>query len=235
MLGLIGALALTEQLLSFDRENKTVCYREIAKSLLDTYSKTLVALDDEQAAPLYIFLKAAHMLGWNDEGKCVVEAIYADAAFRSGAFNRLDSDGEGALEHFLTISKSQFCGSRRMHANPTSLLPIIFLGGIWFGCSQEWDLRVFDRKNIGLFFPNDYLEFNQNVMCHGQTHTWQIGFGIWHVEEFAAEFRNIICSRTDDTSLSPEAHVLCMLSAMLYPNRIPLNLEALGNGTPLLP
>jgi len=227
LLGLVGAQTLIGRLLGFETDASKSFHREFVTALLTTYPKLLVTLDDEQAAPLYIFLKAALLAGWENAGKEVVENLYFDAAIRAGIFNRLDSDGKGALEHLLVITKSELAMKDRVPANPSSLLPVILLGGMWLGCADDWDLRAFDRRNIGLFFPDDYRDFSQEVIAHGISHTWQIGFGVWQPEQLLAEFEGFILSRKQDPTLSPEAHCLCILASMLFPNRIPFSLESL--------
>lgn len=226
LLGLIGTQAIIGRLLGFETDDSRAPHREFVTTLLQTYPKLLVALDDEQAAPLYIFLKAARLCGWNEIGAEVVQNYYIDAAVHGGTFNRLDSDGAGALEHLLILIKSELAMQNRSPANPSSLLPIIILGGMWFDCGQEWDLSAFDRRNIGLFLPEDYRDFSQEIIARGITHTWKIGFGVWQPEQLFAEFNAVIRSRESDAVLSVEAHCLCVLAALLFPDRIPLNLES---------
>lgn len=185
-------------------------------------------MDDEQAAPLYIFLKAALRLEWNEEGKEVVENLYIDAAARGGVFNRLGADGEGALEHLLIVSNAQLASKARTPANPSFLLAVILLGGMWFKCAENWDLRAYDRRSVGLYFPDNFRDFSEAIISNGNTHTWQIGFGIWHIEELYDEFQNIVLTRENDALPVPEAHCLCILAAMLFPDRLPLNLESLA-------
>ena len=227
LLGLIGLLSLAECLLGYKDDQYILSYRDMISVLLTNYPKCFVTLSDEQAAPLYIFLKASLALGWHDEARIIIESYYADAAQFGGRFARLNSDGEGALEHILTISGGEFCGEKRMHANPSSLLPVIFLGGINLNISENWNLQVFDRRQIGLYFPDDYRSFNQDVMRNGKTHTWHIGFGVWKLSDFESEFHNIMSQRAEDTTLTPEAQVLCMMAALLFPDRIPLCLESI--------
>jgi hypothetical protein len=227
LLGLIGMIALTELLLDCPDDQCVFSYYDMVVLLLNNYPKCFVALSDEQAAPLYIFIKAALALGWHDQAQIILESYDADAAQCGGLFTRLNSDGEGALQHILTVTESEFRGEKRMHANPSSLIPVILFGGIRFNISENWNLQAFDRRQIGLYFPDDYRSFNQEVICNGKTHTWQIGFGVWKVSEFESEFRNILNERADDSKLSPEAHVLCMMAALIFPDRIPLCLESI--------
>ena len=225
LLGLVGMLALIGGLLDFNTEASTSFHREFVSTLISIYPNLLVALDDEQAAPLYIFLKAAQHFDWEREGKAVVQSLYCDAAIRGGVFNRLGSDGEGAFEHFLIISESELASKERIPANPSILLPIILLGGVWFECNADWDLRAFDRRNMGMFFPNNYRDFSEEIISQGFTHTQQVGFGIWHADELASYFDGIISTREHDATLAPELQALCMLASMLSPNRVPFCLE----------
>lgn len=227
LLGLIGMIALAERLLDCSDDQNELSYTDMIGLLFDNYQKCFVTLSDEQAAPLYIFIKAALSLGWHDQARIILESYYVDAAQCGGRFTRLNSDGEGALDHLLTITESEYCGEKRMHANPSSLIPVILLGGKSLNISENWNLQAFDRRQIGLYFPDDYRSFSEEVICNGKTHTWQIGFGIWKVSDFDSEFSKIISERADDSKLSPEAHVLTMMAALIFPDRIPLCLESI--------
>lgn len=228
LLGFIGTLSLLGDLLNFKTEESKVLHKRLVQLLLSTYSKQLISIDDEQAAPLYIFLKAAQRNGWEEEAKQVVQSMYFDIVMHGGAVNRLNSDGKGALEHLLKISDSGLSSGKYLPANPSSLLAVILIGGHWFKCSEAWDLKAFDRRVVGLYLPSNFNDFSEQVIQHGCTHTWRIGFGIWHVEELVSEFEKVISNSRDDVSLIPESHALCMLAAMLFPDRVPLNLEFLS-------
>ncbi len=229
LLGLVGTQSIIGGLLGFETDDSKLNQTEIITTLIDSYCSFFVALDDEQAAPLYLFFKAAARAGWHEAGIQYLESLYADAADRKGVFNRLGSDGRGALEYLLASIGSEHMKDKNAPANPSTLLPVILLGGVWLGCSQEWDLQAFDRRNLGVYVPEDYGTFAQEVICRGMTHTMQIGFGVWTVKEFSAEF-DLICRNLGNASgLSDESHCLCMLAAMLAPNRIPYNLEAVGS------
>jgi Caspase domain len=228
LLGLVSAQAIIARLLGIESDASISFHREFVSTLLATYPKLFVCIDDEQASPIYIFLKAAQLLGWAEEGIQVVEYLYFDAAIRKGVFNRLNTDGEGALEHLLVITESEQAMKNRVPANPSALLPVLVLGGTWMGCAQDWDLQVFDRRQIGCFFPDDYRDFSQKVIERGVSHTWQVGFGVWQPEQLFTEFENIVSSRIKDAALAPEAHCLCILASVLFPDRIPFNLEHLS-------
>ncbi len=227
LLGLVGSISYIGYLLKIDTESSRTLHSNFVSSLLSTYPSQLIALDDEQAAPLYIFIKASIQFGWNHHGKAVIDHLYADATLHKGAFNRLDSGGDGALEYLLSITESELSSEKRTMANPSALLAVILLGGSWLKCDNDWHLQAFDRKNLGIYLPDDFRDFAQKTILNGFTHTWQIGFGIWNTKQLATQFEEIFSSREDRTKLSPEAHSLCLLAAMLFPNRIPVNIETL--------
>lgn len=231
LLGVVGMLALIGYLLDFETEASKSFHCDFIKTVISVYPDLFVALDDEQAAPLYIFLKAAQLFSWESEGQAVLQFLYSDAAVRGGVFNRLGADGEEALEHSLIRCESELASKKHISANPSTLLPIILLGGVWFKCAADWDLRAFDRRNMGLFFPNTYRDFSEVIISHGFTHTHQVGFGIWNPNDLASYFDDIVLARKDDDTLAPEGHALCMLTSMLYPNRVPFCLEHLVTKT----
>jgi hypothetical protein len=231
LLGLLGALALINRMFAIESEATLLFYKEMVTMIITKHSKLLVALDDEQAAPLYVFLKAAQQFGWMNEGREIVQSFYVDAANRSGQFNRVNSGGREAFNYVLATTDSKLAPSRVAMANPSSLLAVILLGGVWFECDEDWDLRAFDRRHLGLFFPDDFRHFSELSISSGYTHTWHIGFGIWKTREIMTAFREILSSRGRDAELPPEAHALCILMALLFPNRVPLNLESVrGSG-----
>ncbi len=226
LLGWVGATAIIGELFGCATEQTRAKHRDFVATLISTYPRLLVAFSDEQAPGIYIFLKAALKCEWNDAALDVVQLLYMDASAMKGRINRVNSSGEESLDHILHIIDSPFASKKRQPANPTFLLPIILLGGVWTGCAEDWELEDLDRRNLGFFMPDDYHEFGKRTMDNGQTYTNQIGFGLWFPEELEVKFKLAEKAHRRDV-LSSETHALCMLSSMLFPDRVPFNLEQL--------
>ncbi len=56
-------------------------------------------------------------------------------------------------------------------------------------------------------------------------HLLQIGFGIWTVDEFTAEYQQAMQQAATAFELPPEGVALCVLSALLFPDRVPFILD----------
>jgi len=76
---------------------------------------------------------------------------------------------------------------------------------------------------MNFFIPKDPRDFSMQVIEHGMNYVHQIGAGIWKVNAYAKEFDQELSSAKESALFitSPAARFQCLLSAFLFPDRIP--------------
>jgi hypothetical protein len=113
-------------------------------------------------------------------------------------------------------------------ANPLSLLTVLLLSGEALGLGSQWSLRELDRINAGFYIPYDYLSFAEEPMSEGMNYVRRVGFDFWTAKQFAVHFGELTAKKLTSAaqSLSHEAILSMCLSSLIFPNRLPLCLEA---------
>ena len=233
-LGWIGlSTALARLLPELDDRSDSERF-DLVSRIVEEYAAAIVSVSEEQAPHLYVFVKACLLSGRRDLAERVTNSYFGSLVERKGNITRPGTDGVGALRYMLSLGHEQFRPPEWRPANPSQLLAILLLLGSTLGLGRAWDLRALDRKVLGVFLPADYRDFTQSVIEKGVNHTQQVGFGVWSLkgfrEQFDRAFKESLSSRT--SAFLPEEAALCTISALLFPDRVPLLLEAALPQTP---
>jgi hypothetical protein len=190
-----------------------------------------VAVSDEQAPFLYVFLKACLLKNEIALAERVVTSYFASFAEKQGNVNRAGTDGVQAYRYILSLGPEHFRPHDWRPANPSHLLPILLLSGVKLGLESDWDLRAIDRVFSAFFIPKNYRHFGRKVIDQGMNYTQQVGFNMWSLKDFNTEFERALKDgfTTDMQSFPKAGAILCMLSALLFPDRVPLLLECIDD------
>ncbi|MGA3143069.1 MAG: hypothetical protein ABSF10_08495 [Verrucomicrobiota bacterium] len=227
ILGWIGLSIVAESLFpELDDGNDSLRF-SLASALVNRYGDSLVAVSDEQASSLYVFLKACLFKNQTELAEHVIIRYFASFADKKGNVNRAGTDGVQAYRYILSLGPEQFRPQDWRPANPSHLLPVLLLFGQKLGLGAVWDLRAIDRVFGAFFIPANYRDFGRKVIDRGINYTQQIGFGVWSLSDFNKEFERAIKeSFTSDTlGFSKEGATLCTIASLLFPDRLPLLLE----------
>jgi hypothetical protein len=234
-LGWIGLSTILAALLPDVRNLDDSSRFDLATEILNRHESSIVAVSDEQASALYVFLKACLLKNKRGLAERVTNAYFASFADRGGNVTRVGTDGSQALRYILSLGSEEYRPNDWRPANPSHLLPVLLLFGAKLGLGSTWDLRALDRKSTAFSIPADYREFGRQVVEHGMNHTHQIGFGVWTVSEYDKEFERALEEGLSPTTLAlpNEGAALCTISSLLFPDRLPLLLERILPEPPL--
>ncbi len=227
LLGWLGLSILSQVLMPDTYDGQDQLRFSLATSLVDRFADSIVAVSDEQASSLYVFLQACILKGQRELAKRVLMLYFASFAAKRGNVTRVGCDGLQALRYIRSLGPDEHRPYDWRPANPSMLLPVLLLFGSKLGMGSNWDLRALDRLYSGFFLPANYREFGQNVIEEGMNHTHQLGFGIWSIADFMKEFGRITIggSTSDTRNFSKEGTALCTIASLLFPDRLPLSLE----------
>jgi hypothetical protein len=222
LLGWVAADLISQRLIPNLRRNSSVP-RALVEELISQYFPNFVAVSDEQAAPLYAFFLACRMEGWDGLAKEVLTSIYGSFCDRKGNVTRVGAPVDQSVRYILSLSQSILTPSDWRSANPTNLLPVLLLWASAFGIEDDWDLRVLDRLSMSFFIPEDPRDFSKATIEDGINNVYQIGFGVWKIAEFNGHYRSAIQKALQETKfkISPGGQVQCLLSSLLFPDRVP--------------
>lgn len=222
LLGWLGLDAIGRRLLGGSTVPSPIV-RDLSEHLISQYGQSLTAVSDAQAAPLYIFLLACRLCGWDDLAKDALTAIYVSFCDRKGNMTRCDVPVGQAVRYVLSLTESLLTPRDWRPASPSHLLPVLLIWGETFGLTADWDLRALDRLSMNFFIPQDPRDFSKTVVEDGLNHVHQIGFGLWRIEEFIQHY-NAAARKTHTAEafkISPATQIQCLLSSFLFPDRIP--------------
>jgi hypothetical protein len=226
LLGWIGAGFLIDRIIGSD--SPAADYFNLAEHIIASYPNSLVAVSEEQAPYLYLFLKACEACGYDDLARDVLQRTYASFADRAGKITRVGVDGTTACKYLLALARSQSDKHTPAPANPSYLCPILLLFGERLGLGDAWQLKDLDRLSIAYFLPETYRDFSELVIGRGINHTLKIGFGMWSLTDFKRKFDGTLDSLTGFED--KEQVALAIVAAMLLPDRVPLLLERMQLG-----
>jgi len=229
ILGWVGLSIVAELLIPELNDGNDSLRFSLASELVNRYDDSLVAVSDEQAPSLYVFLTACLLKSQKELAESVLAHYFASFADRKGNVNRAGTDGAQAFRYILSLGPEEHRPQDWRPANPSHLLPVLLLFGAKLGLGTVWDLRVIDRVFGAFFIPTNYRNFGRKVIDQGMNYTQQIGFGLWSLSDFNKEFERAIKeSFTPDTiGFSKEGAALCTISSLLFPDRLPLLLESI--------
>ena len=227
ILGWIGLSLVAESLAPELNDGKDSLRFALAAEVVDRYGDSLVAVSDEQAASLYVFLKACILKNQTPLAESVLNSYFASFADRKGNVTRVGTDGVQALRYIQSLGPDEYRPPDWRPANPSHLLPVLLLFGAKLGLGKVWDLRALDRTYSAFFIPENYRNFGGKVIERGMNYTQHIGFDVCSVSKFQNEFERAVKeSFTADTLGFPnEGAALCTISSLLFPDRLPLLLE----------
>jgi hypothetical protein len=230
ILGWIGLSVVAESLMPELNDGNDSLRFSLASALVKHYGDSLVAVSDEQASSLYVFLKACLLKNQTELAEHIITIYFASFADKKGNVNRAGTDGIQAFRYIRSLGPEQFRPKDWRPANPSYLLPVLLLFGGKLGLGRVWDLRAIDRVFGAFFIPTNYRDFGHKVIDQGTNYTQHIGFGVSSLSDFNKEFKRAIGSFTPDTiGFSKEGAALCTISSLLFPDRLPLLLESTLN------
>jgi hypothetical protein len=229
ILGWLGLSILTQDLLPGLGDGNDSLRFSLASALVDRFCDSIVVVSDEQASSLYVFLKACVLRNQTELAKRILTLYFASFAAKKGNVTRVGIDGNQALRYLQSIGPEQYRPVDWRPANPSLLLPVMLLLGEKLDMGCAWDLRALDRQYCGFFIPQNYGDFGNKVIEHGDNYTYQIGFGVWKLADFVNEFDRATagCFVADTRNFSKEGVALCTAASLLFPDRMPFLLECM--------
>jgi hypothetical protein len=226
VLGWLGFEILAGELLPELRDDNDTLRLSLASQILSHYEPSFVAISDEQAPFLYVFLKSCEWMKQYKLAERVLNLYFGSFAVKAGNIARAETDGATAYLYMRSLCPDECRPKHWRSANPSSLLAVLLLFGSKLGLQSSWNLLALDHRSLGMFIPSSYLDFDRRVIEHGTNFTLRIGFGVWTITDFETEFeRAMQMILPSALSLSKECVALCTAASLLFPDRLPLVLE----------
>src|ERR1035437_7558846 len=108
ILGWIGLSVVAESLMPELNDGNDSLRFALASALVNRYGDSVVAVSDEQASSLYVFLKACLLKNQTELAEQVTTRYFASFADKKGNVNRAGTDGVQAYRYTLSLGPEQF-------------------------------------------------------------------------------------------------------------------------------
>lgn len=227
VLGRIGASLLLNDLTDLEVQFLSA----LTRTLLDFYGNSIVALSEEQAAPLAIFITVAWNRGWIDLAEEIIGRLYNDAVENFGRVARHFLDGEKTLAVLDERYRQNISLNGNLYHRPSDLLSVILVLASLTNLDEAIDASLIqiDHTPLNVFIPETPLDLG----CYGPIRGKNLGFAVGHKvwrcidmrREWYSEIRPLLqCSQIDEPKLR-SAVVLAVLSMR---DRVPWFLVADG-------
>jgi hypothetical protein len=201
-----------------------VVRKQIMAKLLEKYSGSIVAMSDAQAPFLLVYLMGAKKLGDIEEAETVAGLMFTSFVTCRGMIASANIDPEDVPEYLHHRDVDAFQDAYDMIANPSELLPVLLMASAKFGNEESFDLHLsnLDHAAFNVFVPYSYRDFGKSTI-DGVNHTFQIGHGVWRVEEFIRDWQERCSTQMkEDASLSSQTvRAAAILATLLFPDRTP--------------
>ena len=230
-LGWLATSALTAQALGISEPHQADV-RRLFELIINNYAGAIVAMSDEQASHYYLFVKACQIYGWDALARPVLQKLFESMTGVGGAVSNIELEPARAFTYTMLRGLGQPTYDLKLIANPSQFIASLLFTGAAYGMASEWnpELRSLDGKFASIYLPDDYAQFGLEVIPNGNNYTYQIGHGVWTLEEAANDFDsrcrpNIEQNQTIELG---ETRALCVLSSYLFPDRIAYFLESIN-------
>ena len=190
----------------------------LLKLILDSYSGSVVALNDGQATAWCITLAQTSELGLVEEGEQIAGLVFHSLTSTGGRVARSDLTAEDAFEYLLAKSSNDYSAAAGLIERPMETLTVLLRGARLFNLEDVFDdaLWKLDGVSFSAYIPSGLDQFNAGVMRGGSNVVWTVGHDVFRVQEFASTW-----PPTMPLPATPVIKALTVLSALTLPDRQP--------------
>jgi hypothetical protein len=205
----------------------------IVQRIIDKYSPSLVSVSDVQAPYLLTFLSCCRQRGWNDTAESIIGHMANSLIASNANVASPDIDPDRVFEFLNRRLDGNFSDAFDLLARPSELLSVLLLMGHCFGLRDalDPDLHLLDHVSLNIFLPRDHREFGKSTIRNGINHTYEIGRGIWTLEDLSSAWDSDCVAQisADPYVKLTSVKIGALYAALLFPNRSPWFVVADGS------
>jgi hypothetical protein len=151
-------------------------WRDLARSILQEYGNSLIAVDDRQSSGIFLFLLAAKRMGWTEEVEEVLGRLFNDILRSYGRICQAGADTKQRLRYLMGRYQPQV-ELKDATQSPSELLAVVMIFGAIAALDYVWDplLIELDHASINLFLVEDPREFADEKIAGGENATLAVG------------------------------------------------------------
>lgn len=225
IVGWAGAALLIVENLGLENEQLCQTVKELSLKILEVYEACIFIISDVQAPYTLAFFMAASKFGFGDVAESFL-SLYISQLFSDKAnVARASLAPELAYDFVKARAKGELTCTSSMVAHPSEVLAVLLLMARQYKIEDTVDpfLSELDHSSLVIFIPNNHLEFSQDLINQGTNHNFQIGHGVWTIEDLVARWESACLPQlASDMGLNNSSVVIGALCAsLLFPDRTP--------------
>lgn len=198
---------------------------ELAQKILNIYEACVFVISDSQAPYILTFLLAALKSGHRELGEQFF-GLYVSQLIRDKAnVARAGLEPEVTYDFVKARAEGSLTCTSSMVSNPSEVLSVLLLMAKYYGLDDVVDpyLAEIDHTSMVVFLPSTHTDFAQRVIPNGRNHNFQLGHGVWTVEDFSSRWKSACEPQlaTDATLNIPAVVVGGICASFLFPDRTP--------------
>lgn len=217
----LGWIAALRWLYSEGDENPAEAEKLFAKllrSMLDSYSGSIVTLSDAQAPYWAAALSYAIYLGLTDDAEELTGLLFHSFVKCRGQLARGDIPLDKVLDYLVARHANDFTQIAELIERPNESLTVLLRSAMLLNLDEVFDQSLWeiDGVNFSAYLCSDFSQFGADLMVGGENLIWAIGTDVFRVTD--------LNSTWPPSPPRPESELsaaLAVLASLLYPNRIP--------------
>jgi len=197
---------------------------KISRVLVDKYASVVSGMSESEAPFWSIYLSVWGADKESELPEIVVGMLYSSLVMCHGALASSDLESSRVLE-YLNLRALGEEGIYKFSGHPSETLALVMLVSKFMGLDDvvDEDLVSLDHASLHVFIPTSYSDFAEGYVRHGRNHVFQIGHGIWCVNDFVNRWADV-CSRQlacDEALGIKSVRIGALCSALTHADRVP--------------
>jgi len=223
-LGWVGAGHYIANILGKKSPEELLVKQQLVRAILEKYTRSIVAVSDEQTCNLIVFLCVAESMGLSDEAEQIFGLLCHTFCRYGGLISSALLSGSDAYRFINSRAEEDKTAYSELISSPTEFLSALILASEKLALTDVVDdfIEGLDHISANLFVPDSYSSFADEIINNGVNYTFMIGHGVWCVKDFMDTWTVVRGQLDSDPSIkSPAIRIAAICSALIQPDRTP--------------
>lgn len=225
LLGWAGASLIIADDVGHDSDSAQTLVKALTEKLINTYTLCLGLISDEQTPYTFVYLFSALKHYMREQGEVILGIAFAQFIKDNGEIAHTRLQPELVYDYMQQRISGKFDSAKELLAKPSEALSMLLLMANAYEMEDVVDpyLRSLDHTSHFIFLPQTHVDFVEDVIRKGRNHNFQIGHGIWTVQDLVKRWTDVcnVQLQADVCLELPAVRISSLCCALIFPNRTP--------------
>ncbi|MTW13422.1 hypothetical protein GM658_22700 [Pseudoduganella eburnea] len=192
-------------------------FQKVVDLLLEMYTYSITPVSNLQTAGWSVSLAALRDLGLQDQEELLIGHLYNKLVRTQGRLLRENVEGDAILNYILAVDSNDYREAVYSIDRPSETLAVVLRCAHLAGLGEllDDDLWRLDGSGFTAYVPENYSNFDEPVVYGGHNYVWEVGNQVCRTRELEKDWPVI------PNPKSAIERKLCLLSSLLYADRVP--------------